>query len=429
MAYLNPDKKLSIKIGGKTITINQKIIPDNTIATKKICSYIGKGDLVKPQKKVNDGSGKPRGITVHNTEAIKVSSDTTMAEQYARATWNENMGGAMVHYFVSGYNAIWQLLNTEVGTTERGWHASDGSTRRSAKSGAKWNEIGGNVDTIAIECIGNSAEAEDATALLVAHLCQKHGLNPKTDVYTHNYFMKQVEKIVSGAAKNCPIYILPHINDFYATVQKYCKTTTTSTSEISDELYRIRKTWNDVASQIGAYRVLENAKKQCKPGYKVFDSKGNVVYSINEKIDVIYQAYTQNKWWSEITNYNTTNGNGYAGVEKLGIQALKIRLSRGSIQYRVHTVNGKWWGWITDNTGVGANAYAGVLGQNIDAVQIKLIGDIADDYEVRYRVSTTSSSSYYNWIDGVSGSGVMAYAGSYGKPIDKIQIQIVNKTK
>ena len=45
------------------------------------------------------------------------------------------------------------------------------------------------------------------------------------------------------------------------------------------ELYLVRKSWKDVASQIGAYKSLANAKKACKAGYSVFDSKGNVVYT------------------------------------------------------------------------------------------------------------------------------------------------------
>lgn len=220
--YLKPDKTIKATISGKTITISQKIIPDGATATKYVCSYVPKGGLVKPNAKVDNGSGKPRGITVHNTGAITVSSQTTMAEQYARATYpNLNMNGAIVHYYVSGYNAIWQMLNTEPGSTERGWHASDGNSRRKAHNGSKYSELGGNLDTIAIECIGNSKEAEDATALLVAYLCKKHGLNPKVDVYTHNYFMGLSESIVSGAAKNCPIYILPHWSEFISTVYKY----------------------------------------------------------------------------------------------------------------------------------------------------------------------------------------------------------------
>ena len=47
------------------------------------------------------------------------------------------------------------------------------------------------------------------------------------------------------------------------------------------ELYRVRKSWSDTKSQIGAYSILQNAKNACdKAGneYYVFDSKGNVIY-------------------------------------------------------------------------------------------------------------------------------------------------------
>ena len=46
------------------------------------------------------------------------------------------------------------------------------------------------------------------------------------------------------------------------------------------EVYRVRKSWKDAASQIGAYKTLANAKKACKAGYSVFDSKGNAVYTV-----------------------------------------------------------------------------------------------------------------------------------------------------
>lgn len=50
----------------------------------------------------------------------------------------------------------------------------------------------------------------------------------------------------------------------------------TSTSN----LYRVRKSWEDAKSQLGAYANLENAKKNCPSGYKVFDYKGVAVYPV-----------------------------------------------------------------------------------------------------------------------------------------------------
>lgn len=60
---------------------------------------------------------------------------------------------------------------------------------------------------------------------------------------------------------------------------KYTSTNTGTTGKST--LYRVRKTWADTKSQIGAYKVLDNAKKVAdkNPGYSVFDESGNVVYS------------------------------------------------------------------------------------------------------------------------------------------------------
>ena len=55
----------------------------------------------------------------------------------------------------------------------------------------------------------------------------------------------------------------------------------------NEEMYRVRKSWADVKSQIGAYRNLDNAKKACPSGYYVFNSLGAVVYPVvsNSQID------------------------------------------------------------------------------------------------------------------------------------------------
>ena len=55
----------------------------------------------------------------------------------------------------------------------------------------------------------------------------------------------------------------------------------TPTPTPANEMYRIRLSWDNPASQIGAYRILDNAIyacKQSKGNYKVFNSKGEVVY-------------------------------------------------------------------------------------------------------------------------------------------------------
>lgn len=252
--FLTPDSIITATVGVHSLTIKQKITPDGARATKDICDYVKKGDLVKPNKLLNDGTGIPKGITVHNSGDITVPAGTTPAEQYARATYpNGNMNGAAVHYWVWKTD-IWQQL----ADNEQGWHAADGSSRRKDHRG---NMTGGNLDTIAIECIGSDPESENTTALLVAYLCSKHKLNPVLDVYTHNYWMYGKDSIVQGARKNCPLYILPNWPAFIEKVRMYfygygvgepVETPVESTQE-SDIIYTVVKgdTLSGIAKRYG----------------------------------------------------------------------------------------------------------------------------------------------------------------------------------
>ena len=99
-----------------------------------------------------------------------------------------------------------------------------------------------------------------------------------------------------------------------AAIEKALKSnssTPTPTPSVN-EMYRVRKTWADAKSQIGAYRILENAIAACdKAGinYKVFDSKGNQVYP---KANNSSSSTTQSTTSTTITPATT-----YSGV-KLG---------------------------------------------------------------------------------------------------------------
>ena len=55
-----------------------------------------------------------------------------------------------------------------------------------------------------------------------------------------------------------------------------------ATQPTEDELYRVRKSWEDTSSQIGAFKVFDNAMQLAddNPGYSVFDSQGNMVYPL-----------------------------------------------------------------------------------------------------------------------------------------------------
>lgn len=373
----------------------------------------------------------PIGITVHNTESISVSSSTTMAEQYTRATVNGNMKDVRVHFYVDDVCA-WQNLPLSLS----GWHAADGSGN-------------GNSKTIAIEVIGDSAKAEANAVKLTAYLLKQYGLNADSNLFTHTHWLNVMDgksgtidylNTADNSRKMCPIYILPHWSTFKNNVKNALGTSSstssspTSSSTSTSKLYRIRKTWADSSSQIGAYSSLENAEKACKTGYSVFDSKGNIVYtpststttSVAQTINVYYRTYTDGRWLPEVTNYNDTDDNGYAGIENKTVRGIAIKVDKGQLKYRVHVKGGGWLGWISDydidnwKTGCAGNKTI-----DIDAIQIDFSG--VSGYTARYRVSTISTKSYLDWIEGYNTSNSMGYAGIFGRAIDKIQIEIIKK--
>ena len=64
-----------------------------------------------------------------------------------------------------------------------------------------------------------NAAAEDNAAKLAASILYRHGLGIDR-LYTHNHWLGLADRIVPGASKNCPLYILPHWDRFKAAVKK-----------------------------------------------------------------------------------------------------------------------------------------------------------------------------------------------------------------
>ena len=75
----------------------------------------------------------------------------------------------------------------------------------------------------------------------------------------------------------------------------------------SKKLYRVRKTWADSKSQIGAYKILDNAKKACDQhkGYSVFDENGKVVYPVKTKEDKLLDACKAQADWMKGAKYGS----------------------------------------------------------------------------------------------------------------------------
>lgn len=74
--------------------------------------------------------------------------------------------------------------------------------------------------------------------------------------------------------------------------QKYPESVVKPASPTVDNLYRVRKLWSDEASQIGAFADLDGAKELADKNitFNVYDGKGNVAYNPREARDAILAA-------------------------------------------------------------------------------------------------------------------------------------------
>ena len=107
------------------------------------------------------------------------------------------------------------------------------------------------------------------------------------------------------------------------------------------QIYRVRKSWADSKSQIGAFKSLDNAKKACKAGYKVFDEKGNAVYPA--------AAVTVAKTYKVKVVHDDLNIRAGAGVSNKVVGSIKDHGVYTIVADNV--VDGQTWGKLKSGAG------------------------------------------------------------------------------
>ena len=164
---------------------------------------------------------------------------------------------------------------------------------------------------VTIECASDTTEpyafkdvVYQKLITLCVDICKRNGkskllwLGDKDK--TLSYEPKSYEMVLTVhrwfANKSCPgNWMYARMGDLAEKVTAQLGGSSGSTGTEVALLYRVRKTWEDSKSQKGAYKILANAKKcaDANPGYKVFDSTGNVVYtssSTEETSDVPFKV-------------------------------------------------------------------------------------------------------------------------------------------
>ncbi len=143
------------------------------------------------------------------------------------------------------------------------------------------------------------------------------------------------------------------------------------------------------------------------------------------KPDVYYCVRTtKGKWLPKVKNLED-----YAGLKGVSITDVAIKVSNGSVKYRVHIKNGDWLPYVTGyDANDHVNGYAG-NGSVIDAIEVyyNTPSDIvkSEGYlKAKYRVSPLNGNYYPYQFDDEKTDSQDGYAGTFGQAIDKLQITL-----
>lgn len=205
------------------------------------------------------GQNKPNYVIIHETDNWSKGAN---ARAHATAMKNGNLAGT-VHYYVDSQEC-YQTLEHQDGA----WAVGDGHGRYGIS----------NLNSINIEiCVNPESNyylAVDRAAELAAMLLNQYGWDTS-----------HLKRHYDASRKHCPRRILDEglWDNFVKCTASYMKKQNGAagsvTAPATTPLYRVRKTWTDSKSQLGAYAVLGNAKKNCPAGYSVYDEAGKAVYT------------------------------------------------------------------------------------------------------------------------------------------------------
>lgn len=278
-----------------------------------------------------------KGIMVHSTGANNPNlrryvgpDDGLLGENQYNNHWNTYHPGGRevcVHGFIGklkdGTIATYQTLPWD----HRGWHA--GGSANNTHIGFEICEDGLTDSTYFGKVYQEAVE-------LCVHLCKLYGLTEK-DIICHSEgyrkgiasnhgdvmhwfpkhgksmdtFREAVRQLL--AAQDTPVETEPEMIE--------TETAAEYPEKLTSGYYRVRQSWEDKKSQVGAYRILANAKAAANknPGTHVFSDDGVAIYPNEERAEDTYRIHTVVKGdtlWDIAKKY-LGNGSRYPEIKTL----------------------------------------------------------------------------------------------------------------
>lgn len=360
-----------------------------------------------------------KGILWHSTGVnnntikryVQPSNSKPSADTYNKAKWlqilgKNSYGNDWNHIYVeAGLNAwIGCLADGSVTTIQtmpweyRPWGCGSGS-KGSCNDG--WIQFEICEDNLSNKTYFDKVYKEACE--LTAYLCKKYNLDPK-GYTTHNGVKVPV---ILCHADSYRLGLGSGHADVMHWFKKHGKTMATVRKDVAALMKGTTK--EDTTSKTTTTSSTNKSTSSSK-------KTESVSKDTQSTVNVTYKVKAGGKWLSEVVNLKD-----YAGIEGKAITDIAIKVSKGTVKYRVHVLGGKWLPYVTGyNTKDYNNGYAG-NGKAIDAIEIIYSGT----KKAYYKVSPINTSSYYSYqSDNDKGSNLDGYAGVFGKKIDKLQIYI-----
>lgn len=229
---------------------------------------------------------KPIGIQLHT---IGTAQGTAQA---VADYWNQASVSACVHYIVdcdTPGKVLYTLPEDVRCWGDAGWGNDNLISFEICESDFMEYKGGGATYTVtnASKFKADIMRGYNTSVLLCADICKRYGWDPEAKLPNGMYLISSHDegrRAGISSAHVDPEHIWPRYDLTMAKFRADVKTVMGGhvvTQPQTEEMYRVRKTWTDVESQLFA-GTLEGAKKVCLPGYSVYDENGKMVYSLEK---------------------------------------------------------------------------------------------------------------------------------------------------
>lgn len=242
-----------------------------------------------PKNPYRHGVGAYEGVVAHSTATPEATAGAERA--YESTHWND----AFVHFFVD-----WTSIIQVADTNYLSWN-----------SGPQGNSRFVGVELCETKDPAKFQESYARYTWLLAKILHDKGLGVKrqSTLWTHH----DVSSILGGSDHTDPdVYLAGHgvtidklVADVAAQYNAMNAPVAPKPAPTPSNLYRVRKTWADAASQLGAFSSLDGAKSVVDqhPGYNAYDESGKQVYPVAQPTPApVTHMYRVRKSWADASS-------------------------------------------------------------------------------------------------------------------------------